>query len=232
MKYMGSKRRIAKEILPLMLKNRKEGQYFVEPFCGGCNSLDKVENPRIGNDSNKYLVSFLKYLQEEIPFEPEYVTETEYKEIQNNKDKFPEWLVGYVGFNLSFAAKFFGGYARDKVGTRDHQLEAQRCVLRQQDSLQGIEFYSGSYNEFPIPENSIIYCDPPYKDTTKYNKNSFDYESFYDWCREKKAEGHTVFVSEFYMPEDFTVIWEKEINNNLDVNRKNGKRGIEKLFTL
>ena len=32
MKYMGSKRRIAKHILPIMLANRTEGQYFVEPF--------------------------------------------------------------------------------------------------------------------------------------------------------------------------------------------------------
>lgn len=35
MKYMGSKSRIAKYILPIILKDRKDGQYYVEPFCGG-----------------------------------------------------------------------------------------------------------------------------------------------------------------------------------------------------
>ena len=57
MKYMGSKRRIAKEILPIILKNRKQGQYYVEPFVGGCNIIDKVDGNRIGNDINKYLIA-------------------------------------------------------------------------------------------------------------------------------------------------------------------------------
>ena len=35
MKYMGSKNRIAKYILPIMLKDRKPNQYWVEPFVGG-----------------------------------------------------------------------------------------------------------------------------------------------------------------------------------------------------
>ena len=37
MKYMGSKARIAKHILPMILKNRKEGQCYVEPFVGAAN---------------------------------------------------------------------------------------------------------------------------------------------------------------------------------------------------
>ena len=35
MKYMGSKARIANEILPIILKDRKDGQFYVEPFVGG-----------------------------------------------------------------------------------------------------------------------------------------------------------------------------------------------------
>lgn len=42
MKYMGSKNRYAKEILPLILKDRKENQWYVEPFVGGANVIDKV----------------------------------------------------------------------------------------------------------------------------------------------------------------------------------------------
>lgn len=38
---MGSKRRIAKDILPIILENRKENQFYVEPFVGGCNLIDK-----------------------------------------------------------------------------------------------------------------------------------------------------------------------------------------------
>ena len=32
MVYMGSKRRIAKFILPIILANRTDGQWYVEPF--------------------------------------------------------------------------------------------------------------------------------------------------------------------------------------------------------
>lgn len=43
MKYMGSKRRVAKYILPIMLAERKPDQWWVEPFVGGGNMIDKVE---------------------------------------------------------------------------------------------------------------------------------------------------------------------------------------------
>lgn len=60
--YMGSKRRIAEQILTLILEGRKEGQYYVEPFCGGCNTIDKVPGNRIANDSNPYLIAMWEAL--------------------------------------------------------------------------------------------------------------------------------------------------------------------------
>ena len=65
MKYMGSKARFAKEILPIILQGRKPNQYYVEPFVGGCNIMDKVKGNRIGADSNKYLIALWKGLQDE-----------------------------------------------------------------------------------------------------------------------------------------------------------------------
>ena len=43
MKYMGSKNRIAKHLLPIILKDRKEGQWFVDTCVGGANLIDKVD---------------------------------------------------------------------------------------------------------------------------------------------------------------------------------------------
>ena len=57
MKYMGSKNRIAKHILPIILKDRKENQYYVEPFIGGANMIDKVGGLRIGGEFNKYIAN-------------------------------------------------------------------------------------------------------------------------------------------------------------------------------
>jgi len=58
MKYMGSKNRIAKEILPIMLKERNQ-RTWVEPFVGGANLIDKVDGKRIGADINPYLIDAL-----------------------------------------------------------------------------------------------------------------------------------------------------------------------------
>ena len=66
MKYMGSKNRIAKHILPIILKDRKENQYYVEPFVGGANMIDKVNGLRIGSDVNKYLIALWKGMQQNL----------------------------------------------------------------------------------------------------------------------------------------------------------------------
>lgn len=236
MKYMGSKKRIAKDILPIILKDRKEGQYYVEPFCGGCNILDKVENPRIGNDVNKYLIALLKEMQVQVPFSPGHIGEEQYKEIQKNKDKYPEWLVGYAGFTLSFASKFFGGYRRDVAGVSGVENEerqnrqAVENLRKQQNNLVGVNFWCGSYLDLVIPDNSIIYCDPPYNGTTGY-KDKFDHMRYYEWCREQGKKGHEVYMSEYTMPGDFESVWSKEVSSNLDVSLV-GRRQTERLYIL
>jgi DNA adenine methylase len=55
MKYMWSKARFAKELLPIILKYRKPYQWYVEPFCGGCNMIELVDGKRIANDYNEYV---------------------------------------------------------------------------------------------------------------------------------------------------------------------------------
>jgi len=231
MKYLGSKNRIAKHILPIILKNRKEGQFYVEPFCGGCNSLDKVTGNRIGNDSNEYLIAMFKALGNGwMP--PEVVTEDLYSMVKSCPDGYNPWMVGFVGFCCSFGSKWFGGYARGKNSKgmpRNYASESKRYLLNQAPLLDGVIFHSGSYDAFPIPSNSIIYCDPPYAGTTGY-RDKFDHAKFWQWCREKKAEGHAVFVSEYNAPEDFTCVWSGE--QTTTVSRGEGKKAIEKLFTL
>jgi len=232
MKYMGSKNRIAKHILPIILKDRKEGQCYVEPFVGGANLIDKVGGSRIGSDCNKYLIALHKALQnEQLP--PEEISEEKFTAIKNNKDEFEEWLVGYVGFQLSYGAMWFGSYRRDNEGKRNYSKEAFNNVKKQAPKLKGIDFYKKSYSELSIPDNSLIYCDPPYKGTAKYKANEveFNHDDFWQWCRDKVKEGHSVFVSEYNAPEDFVCVWQKEINSSLTKNT-GAKKGTEKLFVL
>ena len=229
MKYMGSKNRIAKDILPIILKDRiSEEQYYVEPFCGGCNLIDKVKGNRIASDINPYLIAMYQKIQRGWKPRNDY-NETEYNYIQQNKEKYPH-LAGYFGFALSYGGKWFGGWRRDKVGKRNYVQEAYNNAIKQFPKLKNVNFYNLSYDKLDIPNNSIIYCDIPYKDTTKYN-TTFDYDNFYNWCRFMKKQGHQIFVSEYNMPDDFICVWQKEITSSLTQDT-GSKKAVEKLFTL
>lgn len=229
MKYVGSKNRLAKYILPFILKNRQsEEQWYVEPFVGGANLIDKVTGNRLGNDINPYLISLLIAIRDGwIP--PESISEEKYNEVKDNKDFFPKELVGYIGFN-SFGGKFFGGYCRNKDLTRDYWLEAKSNLLKQSLNLKGIIFTNLDYRDMEIPNNSIIYCDPPYSDSVGYG-TTLHYGEYYQWCRKQKELGHHLFISDYSAPSDFKFLWEKKVTVPIALN-KDYKKNYEKLFTL
>jgi len=231
MKYMGSKNRFAKHILPIVLKDRKENQYYVEPFVGGGNMIDKVDGNRIGSDLNEFVVAALEKIRDEpteLPKDKTEANEDSYKRVKNGM--FSNGLKGYYGFALSYGGKWFGGWRRDKEGKRDYVAEAYRNAVKQSPKLNGVLLYHSSYDELYIPVNSIIYCDPPYAGTTKY-KDTFDHDSFWQWCRDKSQEGHKVFVSEYNAPDDFECVWEKETTSSLTKDT-GSKKAIERLFTI
>ena len=167
MHYLGGKTRIAKEILPLILSDRKEGQYFVEPFCGGCNVTDKVLGNRIANDSNQYLIAMFEGLVSGKNY-PEKISRELYDDVRmclrSGSGKYDPGFIGWVGFMASYRAKFFGGYSGDSVGNKSKPRyfipEAIRNVMRQIPKLQGVEFRSGDYKNLRIPDESLIYCGP------------------------------------------------------------------------
>jgi len=227
---MGSKNRIAKEMLPIILKDRKADQYYVEPFVGGCNMIDKVGGGRIGNDVNPYLIAMWKALVYD-GCKPFKVNKDEYTDIRINREFYADWEVGWVGFNCSYCGKFFAGYAGEYRNTRNYQDEAIGNVTKQIPNLIGVDFYNLDYWELEIPPNSIIYCDPPYENTAGY-KVQFDHAKFWQWVRDKTLEGHKVFVSEYNAPFDFVEVWSKELKSQLSANGKAGgdKASIEKLF--
>jgi len=82
MKYMGSKARFVKEILPILLKYRKENQWFVDLFCGGCSIAQEVDGKVIANDKNKYLIAMFKGLQNDIDF-PKIICKDLYSKARN-----------------------------------------------------------------------------------------------------------------------------------------------------
>lgn len=225
MKYVGSKSRHTKDILPIILRDRKPDQWYVEPFMGGCNVLCKVTGNRIGNDLNRFVVSmFLAVVDGWIP--PDKISESEYHDIRENKDRYPPQLVGFVGIGCSYAGKWWGGYARGNG--RNYCLESKNNILKQAGPLKGVRFSAFDFETLHIPENSLVYCDPPYFNTTKY-QTEFESNRFWCWVRGLVDSGNKVFVSEYNSPKDFISVFEKTVNNTLEQNTGK-KTGIEKLF--
>lgn len=215
MKYMGSKNRIAKHLLPIMLEEAEKHNIttWVEPFVGGANMIDKVPSSykRIGIDYNPHTIEALIAIRDLVDKLPTEVSEEYYKTLKGAK---PDPVTSLIRFGASFGGKFENGYARsftNKGVPRNHWDEAKRNAQKQSPNLQGVKFINGSYEEYSDFENCLIYCDPPYEGTTSYKTGSFDHAKFWDWCR-KMSEKNLVFVSEYNAPEDFECIWEGEVN--------------------
>jgi DNA adenine methylase len=228
MKYMGSKSRLVKDIVPLMLAYRQPDDVWVEPFVGGANVFSQVANPRLGSDANPYtiqaLISIRDYVNE-LPKNNLEFTEEDYRKLRHS-DAYPH--KGFASFTYSYGAKFLGGWARNK-SNRDYVTEAYNSAVKQSPLLQGSDLICCDYKDLVIPSNAIVYCDPPYKNTTQYSKIAkFNHDEFWDWCRNLPCK---VFVSEYEAPDDFTCIYEREIDTW--VNKKEGKykKASEKLFT-
>lgn len=84
-----------------------------------------------------------------------------------------------------------------------------------------------SYEQIPIEENSVIYCDPPYINTSGY-LDDFDHEKFYEWLRKCREKNQQVFISEYQMPNDFYEIF--SIKTWVSYSQKQNTQKLEKLF--
>lgn len=238
MKYVGSKNRLSKQIAPIIqsyIDNMPDCRGYWEPFVGGANMIDKIKcSYKRGSDSHKYLIALLRHIQKDTSDLPYTISKDEYNVVRINTNDYPNWYVGLVGFCASYNGKWFGGYAngvKTKLGTiRNYTDEAIRNIRKQAFGLKGIAFECRDFIRYTLDDanNMVIYCDPPYRDTTKYATSDFPYEKFYAWCKEM-AKTNIVLISEYWMPEDgFECIWEGKLKCTLDKASRTDK--TEKLY--
>lgn len=123
--------------------------------------------------------------------------------------------------------RFINNAFKNKLGQIQNLENLQNLEsLESLESLQRLQIYNMSYEQVPINEtHSIIYCDPPYINTGGY-KHSIDYEKFYNWAINQPIP---VFISEYNMPEQFTVVAEFNHRSTLSPTN-NSKQTIEKLY--
>ena len=117
-----------------------------------------------------------------------------------------------------------GGNVRS-ISQQLQQLE-QLERLHQLKQLQNLQISNLSYEqvkiETPINE-TIIYCDPPYKGTGKYQKD-IDHDKFLEWV---KNSPYKIYVSSYEF--DLPCVFELSHKSSLSATN-NSKKVVEKLF--
>ena len=110
--------------------------------------------------------------------------------------------------------------------TRLQSLERLKTLQRIESFGYTITPSFNSYDCVSIRENSVIYCDIPYRSTATYNDFEFDYDKFYDWALSQKEP---IFISEYDMTSDFICIAEKEKICQLSATN-NALKSTERIF--
>ena len=129
--------------------------------------------------------------------------------------------------------KEFCGRGEKNIPDRIERLESLERLerLKRLKTLESLETSRiktsrEDYTKVIIPDNSVIYCDPPYKGAKGYCKSEFDQEAFYEWCTRQKVP---VYISEYYMPEELFEVVAKKPKRNTQSATKNLLR-IEKIY--
>lgn len=227
MQYLGGKSKIRKELSKFLESVRIPGQAYFEPFVGGGWVLQEMSGKRKASDGNKALISMYQALQDGWE-PPDFVSEQTYKEYQSNRNT-DDPMTAFCGFGVSFAGKWFGGYARSE-GKTCYAATSKRSLLKQLPLIKDVEFVQGLYNEH-APEGMLVYCDPPYANTTQYGAfTGFDHKAFWEKMREWTLS-NTVVVSEYEAPEDFVCVREFVSQMGLSVGDKETRpKRIERVF--
>jgi len=210
---MGGKFRQGKIIAEFAHRVLTSDKVYVEPFCGALGSASQVAHNRmILNDVCKPLILMWKGVYEGTITLPDSITEEQYNHYKQTRDM-DDWMTAFCGFGISFGGKWFGGYARHTRGVEDPEYYVQganRDINRKFQLMNGrnIKFSHLSYDQLKFPNNSVVYCDPPYEKRTKAHSHSFfDTPQYYDWCRSIVFERHIpLLVTAFEIPDDFRVL--------------------------
>lgn len=227
MRYLGGKSRLAKYIAPVILERSKKITQYCEPFLGSAAVAERLAALGVPpyvmqlSDNSYDLMLLYRGIQDGwIP--PSHVSEQEYNEQRNAR---PSTFRGFVGYGCSWGGKLFGGYARGE--SRNYAAESGRALLKTVGTLRQAAFIHLDYRDLRPVAGTVVYCDPPYENTTKYSAD-FDHDEFWETMREWSRRCN-VFVSEYSAPDDFVSIWAKEHHTSVRGNRGSEQR-IERVF--
>ena len=110
------------------------------------------------------------------------------------------------------------------------QLERLNDSKKLKSKNSQIIFSQKSFEEVEIEKDAIIYCDPPYQLTQKYDKNkNFNHEGFLNWAANHKTP---ILISEYQICDSrFKLLAAKQKRSMLSSDKLNGALNkAEKLY--
>jgi DNA adenine methylase len=204
---MGSKNRGAEKIIELLNNPFFDNMDYIEPFIGYAHILRRIvnKNSYTASDNNLNLMNlyaFLKNTNEEYP----EITKEEYHYLKQSNLECYKYRRAFAAFAYSFNGKEFGGYTGCDKNGKDWSIGPKKYYnkLRSNDTFKSASISLKNYSDY-IPNDKLIYCDPPYASTTKYGKSTFDSKLFWETMRNWSVS-NWVFVSEYNAPRDFMCI--------------------------
>lgn len=229
-----------KYLLPVFTKGMKKDDTFVDLFGGGMNVVCEVDTiNKVAVDYNKYIIALWQEIQTNgMSNIPSQVSEEMYNDVKrayiNDDKRYEDYIIGYVGACCSFGGSWFNGYARfNSKKNEDHIKEAYNGLATQVINfkhLDKVKFVYDSYDQIHLDEKMIVYCDPPYASTKKY-ETDFDNVKFWEWARKTSKKVKKLFISEYEAPDDFKCVWQMKKKDGLGTYKgKRQKTKIEKLF--
>ena len=212
-----------------------DGAAYIEPFCGYCHILRRVQNKRsyTAADNNPLLIRLLKHTQKTRGEHPT-ITEEEYETLKKDPKRDP-LKAAYAAFCYSYNGKYFGGYVNIYKG-RNYPAERKRYYdhqLHDNPTFSKTHFYHADYTKFmggqgeQGEQGALIYCDPPYTGTTEYH-SEFDSAKFWEDVR-RMSKHNIVMVSEYTAPDDFVCLVQKEKRSSV-AGRGATRKRMEKVF--
>lgn len=197
--YAGGKIRTAKHVVPILKKLRKSGQLYFEPFAGMGSIGLHMENPRLFNDIDPDVCAIWRGAI--AGFTPSHYAPNKelYNRLRRRAPKRP-------GFQEAFnrIACCYGGYKGTSYCPGNYPHGVKR-FNKMKEKAVGARISWHDYRHIK-PRNCLIYCDPPYENSTlKYSGNRFRTDEFWELMREWSKD-NIVVISERQFPDDFRVI--------------------------
>ena len=146
---------------------------------------------------------------------PKSVTFDEWSAVRGNPNDYPAEYVAHVAYNCSFAGKRWGGYARAKKSDGITPYNFADATSRRDSTaaqwLGSTHITCADYADVlaDAGPGDVVYCDPPYVNTTGYATGAFDHGSFWSAVQNAADAGALVYVSEYVYPDhiDADVVW-------------------------